>query len=691
MGDELLIGAQYFRAPTPLPEEWEGDLDLARELGLDFVQLRVHWRHHESRNGEYDFSELDDLFSLAEARGLRVVVQVVMESAPDYVFRELGGTRLDLRGLPILPGAVGAFYTGGWEPCFDNPHVREAGGRFIRALVERCARRPSLLYYDCWNEPRSRPRGACWCKHSRASFREFLAREFGSIEALNEKFALSYETFEDIPPPTMPESWVEHVLFTRWKAHSVADRVKWAAGAIRRADPSHPVMTHVGICSPLQDVLSDVSYDPQNSETVDFYGTSLPHWTGEFRSYFDIDGEAVLHNPDWRAHMYVIPLACDWARSVCEDYWASELYVNTWHSTSPDMTPENLRLWLWEAVARGAGGVCLWQFRSERLLNETQNQGLVNVAGELTLRGEEVRRQLEVVSRLGAFVERFRPKAAEVGIVYDLESDILGRLEDTNASNLDANFVSYRYKQALKGTYACLWRLGAAVEFIPSEGLAERLEGKKLLFFPVTPRARPEWADALKRFVAAEGVVVADVDFASRDERLWRAKTVPSPPFDELFRARQLFAKRVSGERIAVRGRRINAQGLLAELVSEGAKPVGTGERACVATQEGRAFLLGFSPGLTYFRSRDGGVEALFSFFLREAEVSLKVRSEGMVSSVEGKDGGLVVLNYEPEETTFHVSGSFESIHGAVPVEDRAFKLPPREVGVLQPRLKLPG
>ncbi len=684
----LLIGAQYFRAPTPLPEEWEGDVALAKELGLDFIQLRVHWRHHEPKRGEYSFDELDRLFDLAEERGLTVVVQLVMESAPDYVFRELGGTRRDPRGLPILPGAVGAFYTGGWEPCFDNPRVREAGTPFISALVERYAPRTSLLYYDCWNEPRSRPRGACWCEHSRASFRSFLIREFGEVSVLNDRYSLSYEYFEDILAPAMPESWVEHVLFTRWKARSVADRVRWVAETCRRADPDRPVMTHVGICSVLQDVLSDVSYDPANREAVDFYGTSLPHWTGEFRGYAEIEGEAVFHNPEWRSHAYVIPLSCDWARSVCEDFWASELYVNTWHSTSPDMTPENLRLWLWEAIARGARGVCLWQFRSERLLNETQDQGLVDVAGELTPRGEEMRRQLEVISRLKPFLDRFRPRAPEVGIVYDLDSDILGRLEETTAGNLEENFVSYRYKQALKGTYACLWSLGAAVEFIPSERLSEGLEGKELLFFPVTPRARPEWAELLTGFTARGGVVVAEVDFASRDERLWRSRTVPAPPFDEFFRARQSFAKRVSGERITVRGRRVIAHGLLARLSPEGAKPVGKSERGCVATQEGRAFLLGFSAGLTYFLSQDHGVAALFSFFLREAEVIMRVRSEKMISWVEGEGRELVVINYEPEEAAFRVSGSYESIHGAVPAGDRVFKLPPREVGVLQPRLK---
>ena len=55
--------------------------------------------------------------------------------APDWVFTELGGSRVGFGGQALPPIAHAAFYVGGWWPCFDNPAVAEAAGRFTEALA----------------------------------------------------------------------------------------------------------------------------------------------------------------------------------------------------------------------------------------------------------------------------------------------------------------------------------------------------------------------------------------------------------------------------------------------------------------------------------------------------------------------------------------------------------------------------
>ncbi len=40
-------GVQYYRAPTPLPEEWEADLDEIARIGYTHVQYRPQWRWHQ--------------------------------------------------------------------------------------------------------------------------------------------------------------------------------------------------------------------------------------------------------------------------------------------------------------------------------------------------------------------------------------------------------------------------------------------------------------------------------------------------------------------------------------------------------------------------------------------------------------------------------------------------------------------
>ena len=64
--DEIIHGTQYYRSPTPLPEEWEGDLARMGEYNLDVIQIRINWQNNELREGKYQFDDVDKLMDLAE-------------------------------------------------------------------------------------------------------------------------------------------------------------------------------------------------------------------------------------------------------------------------------------------------------------------------------------------------------------------------------------------------------------------------------------------------------------------------------------------------------------------------------------------------------------------------------------------------------------------------------------------------
>lgn len=106
-------GTQYHRAPTPLPDEWEHDLQEIAKTGYTHIQLRLQWRWHERLKDEYTWDDLDRLFDLAHQNGLRVVLKPMLETAPDWVFSDLGGTRIGFHGVPISPIALGSFYVVG--------------------------------------------------------------------------------------------------------------------------------------------------------------------------------------------------------------------------------------------------------------------------------------------------------------------------------------------------------------------------------------------------------------------------------------------------------------------------------------------------------------------------------------------------------------------------------------------------
>ena len=76
--NEIIHGTQYYRTPTPLPEEWEGDIANFEEFNLDVFQIRINWRWNEREEGVYDFSDVDRLMDLAEKYNRKVIIKFLV-------------------------------------------------------------------------------------------------------------------------------------------------------------------------------------------------------------------------------------------------------------------------------------------------------------------------------------------------------------------------------------------------------------------------------------------------------------------------------------------------------------------------------------------------------------------------------------------------------------------------------------
>src|SRR5512144_1917828 len=61
---------------------WSEDLQKIKGLGFNTVRTWVEWNVGEPREGEYHLENLDLLLKLANEAGLKVIVQVYVDSAP---------------------------------------------------------------------------------------------------------------------------------------------------------------------------------------------------------------------------------------------------------------------------------------------------------------------------------------------------------------------------------------------------------------------------------------------------------------------------------------------------------------------------------------------------------------------------------------------------------------------------------
>ena len=64
---------------------WKEDLLKIKSLGFNTVRTWVEWNVGEPRAGEYHLENLDSLLRLADEVGLKVIVQVYVDSAPEWV------------------------------------------------------------------------------------------------------------------------------------------------------------------------------------------------------------------------------------------------------------------------------------------------------------------------------------------------------------------------------------------------------------------------------------------------------------------------------------------------------------------------------------------------------------------------------------------------------------------------------
>jgi beta-galactosidase len=554
--DRFVLGAQYYRAPTPLPDEWEDDLARMGGAGIDTIQLRLQWRWHELRCGQYNFEDSDRLFSLAEKHGKAVIVKFMLETAPEYAFTELDGARRDMHGNPIRPGGNGAYYVGGWWPCFENPQVMDRALRFVSLVVERYKNKESLLLWNIWNEPRMRPIDDCACEHSLERYRSWLERRFGTVKAMNERYGKAWDSFDSIGVPGMPYDYVELYLWRQWAHEALSRRLKTVYDTVKSHDDTRPIISHVGTPMVRQDIAGDVSDDVLNAENVDFYGMSYST-ANRFMNCID---EATPF------------LVCDWMRNVSPYFWVYELYPD-WGKWNPPARLYDFNLRVWSALACGTKGILYWQYRAERVGSEEDLAGLVHIDGTFKDITHESGRIAEFIHKHESFFMNAKVAEDGIGILYDRESDLINRIETTGTPGKWNDFslkggYPYHYKKALMGTYALFRELGVTCRMIDTRSLERFLDGIRLLYIPQGFMLTEDAFRVLREYTENGGRIIAEEGLGLRDERTWVRPQWPAMPMQQLFGAK--IFERVSTEYVCeyldVLGVRVPASGYVSRL-----------------------------------------------------------------------------------------------------------------------------
>jgi beta-galactosidase len=342
----LLYGGDYN------PEQWPGevwleDVALMREAGVNFVTVGVFsWSMLEPRPGMFDFGWLREVLDLLQEAGIYADLATPTAAAPPWLTHGYPEVLpVTATGVRLQPGSRQTF-------CVNAPAYRRFASRIVTELARELGGHPAVRAWHVHNEYACHL-PACYCDHCAAAFRGWLAGRHGSIDAVNDAWGTAfwsqrYSEFAEITPPRQSSTQNNpgQVLdYRRFVSDAYLAEFREERDILRSVAPGLPVTTNfMGFFEP-----------------VDYFA-----WAPEL-DFCAVDSYPDPADPDAAA---VQALVFDLTRSLRPDQrWmlmeqsASRVIGRP---ANVPKAPGQMRLHSLQALARGADGICFFQWRASR-------------------------------------------------------------------------------------------------------------------------------------------------------------------------------------------------------------------------------------------------------------------------------------------------------------------------------------
>jgi beta-galactosidase len=509
---------------------WKEDLLKIKGLGFNAVRTWVEWNVGEPREGDYHLENLDLLLRLADEVGLKVLVQVYVDSAPEWVSNKYpDGHYAAQDGQPIPSQAAPGY-------CFDHRGVRHAVLNFFQEVARHAEKSPAFYGWDLWSEPaalnwarvgyKSEPM-FCYCPSSMERFREWLKKKYGSLEQLNEAWHRTFTDWNQVEPPRFG-TILTYTDFMDWRVYygyKLAEDLKMRNDAVKAVDPVHVRTSHAPNPSPLVRTLAD-PYDPSDDflmkNSVDYFGTSFyPKLT------------SVENN--WTLERRVLAMDLTNSMTAGRGFYVGELQSGYGvHGTivgSP-VTGNDFELWTWGMVSRGARAINYYAFYPMNAGYESGGYGMINLDGSLTQRSREAGKIARTIQENSDLLLQSRTEKSEAAIVFSPLAPLLGGYDE------EGNRTAIH--EALAGYHRMFFERNLPVDVLSSRELAsDKLQQYKLVIVPYPLMLADEEARVLKQFVAQGGHLFVEARPGWVDERGHAEAKIPGFGWDEIFGVRE--------------------------------------------------------------------------------------------------------------------------------------------------------
>ena len=483
----IRYGGDYNPEQWPA-EVWDEDVRLMRGAHVTSATVGVFsWARLEPRPGEYTFGWLDDVLERLHRGGIRVILATATASPPAWLARQ------HPESLPVTREGTRLAFGSRQQYSPSSSAYRTHAMRLVRVMAERYGSHPAVEAWHVGNEY------GCHVTHSyddesAQAFRGWLAERYGTIAALNEAWGTAfwsqeYGDFDEVgvpaaaPADTNPAQLLD---FDRFSSDALLSLHREESAILREVSPQVPLTTNfMGFFKGADywrwaehvDVVSDDAYpDPNDPEALVRLSASrdLMRSLGGGRPWLLMEQATSAVN--WRDRNAPKPAG-----------------MNRLHSLN--------------AVARGADGICYFQWRQSKAGAEKFHSAMLPHHGEHSRIHREVQGLGRELSQLDEIVDT--TVDARVAMVFDWDS--WWALEQRAVP------AQRDYVETVLAWYAGFQRRGVSVDFVRAGASTERYD---LVVAPLLQVASPQALEELAQVPGRGATLVVTYQSGILDTRL---------------------------------------------------------------------------------------------------------------------------------------------------------------------------
>ncbi|MFN7140881.1 MAG: beta-galactosidase, partial [Limisphaerales bacterium] len=487
----------YAGSPEDPESRWQEDARLMVEMGANVVRIgETVWGLCEPEEGQFDFGWLKRVMDVMEGAGIKVVLCTPTSAPPLWLTRKYPNILPKTEdGLTLHEGTRHA-------ACLNSDIYWEYSRKIVREMADALGKHPQLIAWQIDNNMGGRLREYAFNEEVRRDWQAWLEAKYQTVERLNQMLGTRFlgqtvSDFSQVPMPMKAPTLHNPALVLDWKrfcSDTAVAFIRMQAEVLRDASPNIPLTTNLRTFDPSHLDLFDVS------EALDFVSAisnaNIKSRSAENACELDIMRSLKkegIKTPDGE-----------------EGFWVIEQKAGhvSWQDVNSIVRPNVVRLFTYQAIARGADGILYFYWRQPRIGTDKFYGGVLPHSGRVDNRiYKEIQQIGQEVKKLGAALKGTKV-VAEAAIVVSHDNE--WALSFPRQPN---KFFSQR--DHIQLFHAALHDRNIAVDFVrPTEDLSKY----KLVIAPSLHLLAGGEADNLKLYVQNGGTLVGTFNSGLLDE-----------------------------------------------------------------------------------------------------------------------------------------------------------------------------